>query len=50
MTYDPKRQLGSEPSPELTSYAKDFYTLLAVAGLLAIAYLAVSIWRPEWLV
>ena len=43
MTYDPERQLGSEPSPELTSYAKDFYTLLAVAGLLALGLLIWSV-------
>lgn len=43
MTYDPKRQLGSEPSPELTIYAKYFYTLLAVAGLLSLGLLIWSV-------
>lgn len=43
MTYDPKRQLGSEPSPELINHAQGFYALFAVAGLLALGLLIWSV-------
>ena len=43
MTYDPKRQLGSEPSPEVTDHAQGFYALFAVAGLLALGLLIWSV-------
>ena len=50
MTYDPKRQLDSEPEPtELIEYAGPVYALIFITGALFGAYLAVSTWRPQWL-
>ncbi|MFG0381061.1 hypothetical protein ACF8C6_08860 [Pseudomonas sp. zbq_18] len=36
MTYDPKRQLDSEPEPEpdLIEAAQGFYALMGIAGLM----------------
>lgn len=43
MTYDPKRQLGSEPPPKLTDHAQGFYALFAVVGLMLIGLLIWSV-------
>lgn len=42
-SYDPKRQLGSEPSPEVTDHAQGFYALFAVVGLMLIGLLIWSV-------
>ena len=43
MTYDPERQLGSEPSPELTNHAQGLYAMFAVVGLMLIGLLIWSV-------
>lgn len=43
MTYNPKRQLGGEPSPEQTNHAQGFYALFAVVGLMLIGLLIWSV-------
>lgn len=37
MTYDPKRQLDSEPEPELIEAAQVFYALMGIVGLMLLA-------------
>ena len=37
MTYDPKRQLNSEPEPELIEAAQVFYALMGIVGLMLLA-------------
>lgn len=43
MTYNPERQLGSEPSPELINHAKGLYAMFAVVGLMLIGLLIWSV-------
>lgn len=42
MSYDPRKQLGSEPE-QLASYAGPVYAMLAVAGLLLLGILIWSV-------
>lgn len=43
MTYDPRKQLGSEPEPELIRHAQAFNAMFAVGGLLLLFLLI--FWR-----